>query len=422
MRLNLSDMIFALSFSLDQAENALLGVDTGHGKRVACLAMFMAREAGVKGEELRDFVSCCILHDNALTEFIHEELAYSTMLQDVNMPQEDAEVPAGPDMNHFHCVVGEKNIALVPFHTDVKNIVLYHHENADGTGPMGKTAAETPLKAQLVRIADYVDVTTRLSTLTEEGFLALRKDIAAQVGTLFSQEVVDLFMKAIDYDKIVYCQKKSALAYLRGEFEPAMRDYSHEDIRNIARLFAEIVDYKSTYTCDHSIGVAEKAEIMGRHYGFDDEKTTRYYFAAAMHDIGKMVTPNIVLEKPGRLTDNEFDTMKDHAATTNYILSHISGIPDIIKWASNHHEKLNGSGYPQGLKAEQLSFEERLMACIDIYQALTETRPYRDSLAHDGAIAIMRDMVEKGELDEDIVRDMDLVLGDMARTGACGTA
>ena len=62
------------------------------------------------------------------------------------------------------------------------------------------------------------------------------------------------------------------------------------------------------------------------------------------------------------------------------------------------------------------------MACIDIYQALTETRPYRDSLTHDGAIGIMRDMVEKGELDGDIVRDMDLVLGDMARTGACGTA
>ena len=412
MKLDLTDMIYALSFSLDQAETALLGVDTGHGKRVAYLSLLMAKQAGISGEELRDFTGCAILHDNALTEYIHEELGYSLMKQDLTLPPERT---IKPDMNHFHCEVGEKNISLLPFYTDVKNIVLYHHENADGSGPMGKTAAETPLKAQLVRIADYVDVTTRLSTLTEEGFQELRQRVEAQTGTLFSEEVVELFLKTIDYDKIVYCQTKSALDYLQGKFEPSMRDYSHEDIRNIAKLFAEIVDYKSSHTCDHSIGVAEKAEIMARHYGFDDEKTTRYYFAAAMHDIGKMIIPNDVLEKPGKLTDNEFVTMKDHATATHYVLSHISGIPDIIKWASNHHEKLNGSGYPRGLTAADLSFEERLMTCIDIYQALTEKRPYRDDLSHEEAISIMNGMVQRGEIDGDIVRDMDLVIGRLAK-------
>ena len=417
MKLDLSDMVFALSYSLDQAENALLGVETGHGKRVACLALFMARELGIKGEELRDFVSCCILHDNALTEFIHEELVYSRLPQNVRLPQGAAALPAGPDMHQFHCVVGEMYIHLLPFGTDVENIVLYHHENADGSGPLGRTAAETPLKAQLVHLADYIDVTTRLSTLTEEGFQDLRQRVAAHVGSLFSEEAVALFMKAIDYDKIVLCQKKRALGYLRGEFERAERDYSPEDIRNIAELFAKIVDYKSPYTCRHSVGVAEKAEIMARHYGFDEEKRTRYYFAAAMHDIGKMVTPNDVLEKPGKLTDNEFATMRDHATATAYILSQISGIPDIIKWAANHHEKLNGAGYPHGLKGAELSFEERLMACLDIYQALTENRPYRDGFSHARAISMMDDMVQKGEIDGDIVRDMDLVLGEIARAG-----
>ena len=411
MELNLSDMIFALSFSLDQAENALLGVDTGHGKRVAYLAMLMAQEAGITGEELRDFVSCCILHDNALTEYIHEELVYSVMMQDTNLPPEEAEALEKPDMHNFHCAVGEENIKLLPFYTDVTNIVLYHHENADGSGPMGKTAAETPLKAQLVRLADFCDVTTRLPTLSEEGFLDLQQRVEKMTGTLFSEEAVELFRKAVDYDKIRYCQTTSAIDYLRGTYEPEMREYRHEDIRNIAKLFAEIVDYKSSHTCDHSIGVAEKAEIMARHYGFDEEKTTRYYFAAAMHDIGKMVIPNDVLEKPGKLTDNEFTTMKDHASATRFVLGHISGIPDIIEWASNHHEKLDGSGYPQGLKAEDLSFEERLMACIDIYQALTEKRPYRDRLSHKDAVSIMNDMAERGQIDGDIVRDMDLVLG-----------
>ena len=416
MKLDLTDMIYALSFSLDQAENALLGVDTGHGKRVACLALLMAREAGIYGEELRDFIGCCILHDNALTEYIREELAYSAMTRELSLPAGNTVRAKRPDMHHFHCVVGEENIRLLPFRTNVENIVLYHHENADGSGPLGKRADETPFKAQLVRLADYIDVTTRLPSITAEEFEEVRLQIREQVGSLFSQEVVELFERTVDYDKILYCQEKGALGFLQEEFEPSFRDYGSREVRDIAGLFARIVDYKSSYTRDQSKFVAEKAEIMSRYYGFDDEKATRYYFAAAMHDIGKLMTPNNILEKPGKLTEGEFVTMKDHAAATYDILSRIKGIPDIIKWASNHHEKLNGTGYPRGLTAEELSFEERLMACIDIYQALTEKRPYRDGVSHEQTISIMLDMVCKGEIDETIVLDMDRVIGTI---GAC---
>lgn len=395
---------------MDQAETALLGVDTGHGKRVAYLTLLMAKEAGLRGEELRDLAGCCILHDNALTEFIHEELVYSLMTQDLPV-QLDLPVPSEkPDMNHFHCIVGEQNIRLMPFRTDVKDIILYHHESADGSGPMGKTASETPFKAQLVHLADKIDVSTRLPSMTEAEFEEVRRWVQAEKGTKFSEEVVELFLKAVDYERIVYFQQKGMLAYLHEEFEPSIRDYSDEEIHNIAGLFAKIVDYKSFYTEAHSSGVAEKAEIMARYYGFDAEKTTRYYFAAAMHDIGKMVIPNDILEKPGKLTKNEFAEMKNHANATYCALSQIKEIPDIIRWASNHHEKLNGTGYPHGTTAENLSFEECLLTCIDIYQALTEKRPYRDRMPHAQAISIMLDMVRKGELDEKIVQDMNIVM------------
>ena len=96
-----------------------------------------------------------------------------------------------------------------------------------------------------------------------------------------------------------------------------------------------------------------------------------------MHDIGKLIVSNDILEKPGKLTEYEFAEMKDHAAATYRILSKIKGIPDIVEWAANHHEKLNGKGYPRALSEKDLSFEEQLMACIDIYQALTEKRPMR---------------------------------------------
>ena len=410
MKLDLTDMLYALSFALDKVEEELLGIDTGHGKRVAYLSLLMGEEAGYQEEELRDFIGCCLLHDNALTEFIHEELSHSQMAELLSVKLSDIADQKKTKLNHDHSVIGEQNIRMIPFRTDVKNIILYHHENADGSGALGMTVAETSLKSQILRLADIVDTSCRLKTMTRAEFDDTRGFVENRKGTLFSKEAVDLFLKAVDYDKIVRMQEKDVLSCLHEKLQEKILDYSDEEVRNIAGLFAKIVDYKSEFTQNHSAGVAQKAGIMAQYYHFDDEKAIRYYFAGAMHDIGKLAVINDILEKPGKLTVDEFAEMKNHAAASRYILSQIKEIPDIVDWASNHHEKLNGKGYPQGLTAEELGFEERLMACIDIYQALTEKRPYKDGMSHEKTISIMMDMVGKGELDEKIVQDIAIVM------------
>ena len=407
MKLDLTDMLYALSFALDKAEIELLGVETGHGRRVACLSMFMAEEAGIRGEELRDLVGCCILHDNALTEFIHEELSKSHMLDGLETQLSDVIGIDAVTNGSRHSVIGERNIRLVPFRTDVKNIVLYHHENADGSGAIGVTAAETGLKPQLLHLADMVDVTFELNPISEEKYAEILAWVEEQSGKMFSEEVVTLFRDAVTYDKMTYLVNEGALASLQRELRTEPCEYSDEEIHNLATLFARIIDYKSEFTQTHSLGVADKAQQMAKYYGFDREKTTRFYLAGALHDIGKLLVSNDILEKPGKLTDDEYSAMKDHASATRYILSQIKEIPDVTEWAANHHEKLNGSGYPRGLTAEELSFEERLMACIDIYQALTEKRPYKDGMPHEKTIAIMKDMADKNFIDETIVRDME---------------
>ena len=407
MRLDLTDMFYALSYALDKAEIELLGVETGHGRRVACLCMYMAEQAGIRGEELRDLVGCCILHDNALTEFIHEELSRSHMSEGLETQLSDMIGAEAVTNGSRHSVIGERNIRLIPFRTNVENIILYHHENADGSGAMGKTAAETGLKPQMLHLADMVDVTFRLTPMSEEKYANILAWVEGQSGKMFSEEAVKLFRDAVTYDKITYLANEGALAGLQRELHTEPCDYSYEEIHGLAGLFARIIDYKSVFTQMHSLGVADKAEQMANYYGFDREKTTRFYLAGALHDIGKLVVSNDILEKPGKLTDDEYSAMKDHASATRYILSQIKDIPDISEWASNHHEKLNGSGYPRGLTAEELSFEERLMACIDIYQALTEKRPYKDGMPHEKTIAIMKDMADKNFIDETIVRDME---------------
>ena len=407
MKLDLTDMIYALSFALDKVEMELLGVETGHNRRVACLSLFMAEQAGIKGEELRDYVGCCVLHDNALTEFIHEELSKSYMAENLETPLSDFIGTDDVIRISSHSVVGERNIRLVPFRTNVENIILYHHEHADGSGAMGKTAAETGLKSQILHLADEVDIRAKLSDMTESEFNRLSDWVQSQSGKRFSEESVKLFLDAVTYEKILYLGNKGALVSLQRELHTEVCDYSDEEIHNLARMFARIVDYKSEFTQAHSLSVADKAEQMARYYNFDNEKTTRFYLAGALHDIGKLIVSNDILEKQGRLTDDEISVMKDHASATRYILRRVKGIPDILRWASNHHEKLNGEGYPRGLTAEELSFEERLMACIDIYQALTEKRPYKDSMSHEKTIAVMKDMADKGYIDETIVRDME---------------
>ena len=406
MKLDLTDMLYALSFALDKVETELLGLDTGHGKRVAYLALLMGEEAGYEEEELRDFIGCCLLHDNALTEFIHDELSHSQMSQNISVELSDIANLKRPKMEHEHSVIGEQNIRLMPFRTDVKNIILFHHENADGSGTLGMTVAETTLKSQILRLADIVDTTYRLETMTNTEFENLRRFVQNRMGSIFSEKAVELFLKAVDYDKIVCLQEKNILVCLHEKLHEKILDYSDEEIRNIAGLFAKIVDYKSEFTQNHSRGVAQKAEIMAHYYGFDKEKSIRFYFAGALHDIGKLVVVNDILEKPGKLTEDEFAKMKNHAAATHHILSQIKGISDIVNWAANHHEKLNGNGYPQGLTVDEISFEERVMACIDIYQALTEKRPYKDGMSHEQSISIMMDMVRKGELDEKVVQDI----------------
>lgn len=412
MKLDLTDMLYALSFALDKIEAEMLGVDTGHGRRVAYLSLLMGKEAGFHDDELRDFVGCCLLHDNAFTEYIYEELSRSSMSEGLSANIADIVRQNKLKLHHDHSVTGEMNIRLLPFRTDVKNIVLYHHENADGTGVMGMTADKTPIKAQIVHLVDVVDTTHRLNleTMTATELEDLRGWVQRKTGSMFSDETVELFLKAVTYDKIASLRNKGLSQCLREEFHSNMCDYSDEEVRNIADLFAKIIDYKSEFTQSHSKGVADIAEIMADYYGFDAEKTTRFYFAGAMHDIGKLAISNNILEKPGQLTTDEFAEMKNHAFATYHILSRIKGIPDIIEWASNHHEKLNGKGYPRGLTEKELSFEDQLMACVDIYQALTEKRPYKDGMSHEKCISIMMNMASKGELNESIIRDIDSVM------------
>mgnify|MGYP003589818047 FL=1 len=157
---------------------------------------------------------------------------------------------------------------------------------------------------------------------------------------------------------------------------------------------------------------------MGRFYGYDPVKVNTLYIAGAFHDIGKLAIPNSILEKPGKLEPAEFQKMKEHALYSYKILSKIQGFEEICSWACAHHEKLDGSGYPFGTKGDQLDHNQRLLCCIDIYQALTEARPYKKPFSHASTLKMMRDMVAAGKIDRQITEDIDKVFAQTMAKGA----
>lgn len=397
MKISMSDMIFALSFALDSVEHELVGATTYHSKRVAYLSACIGRQFDLDDQEIVDIACAAALHDNALTEYINTEYQVGRdVLSNLNL------FDIGP-----HCTFGERNISHMPFYPRVKHVVLYHHENADGTGPFGKRAADTPLFAQIVHIADIVDVTNDFGSLTPEKYRKVEEMLERTRGKMFAPDIVDAFTDALGYDTLAAMQGNAIEKLLHDAIPEKERDYSEDELHGLADIFARITDYKSPFTSRHSQGIAEKAQEMARYYRLGSSMESRLYLAGALHDIGKLVIDNDVLEKPDKLTDEEYIYMQNHAWYSYQILHDIKGLEDICRWASFHHEKLDGSGYPFGKKGYELNALERLMGCIDIYQALTEDRPYRDGLSHEKALSIMHDMAAQGKIDSRIVGDID---------------
>ena len=178
----------------------------------------------------------------------------------------------------------------------------------------------------------------------------------------------------------------------------------------LADFISHVIDNKSIFTRKHTSQIANRAWLMATHYGYTKEEKDALYLAASLHDIGKMATPIGILEKPGKLSKDEFKIIKTHVKSTYDWLSEIPGFGLMRDWAAFHHEKLDGSGYPFGKKGIELDFNARLIACLDIYQAAGEKRPYHDARSHEETMLILYEMAGNSSIDSNIVKDIDTIM------------
>lgn len=141
--------------------------------------------------------------------------------------------------------------------------------------------------------------------------------------------------------------------------------------------------------------------------------------AGLLHDIGKLRQPDMLLDKPGRLTEEEYAHIQRHSFDTYSILRNIKGLEKITQWAALHHERVDGSGYPYHLHDIGLALEARIVAVADVFQALAQNRPYRDSLQPDAIMAILDEMVDDGKLDRAVVGCVDAHLQTCWKVALC---
>ena len=274
LRIDIVGLAGACSYALDCIEAELVKIKNKHGKRVAYISVCMAEYLAIQGDALQDLAMCALLHDNALTQYITEELERNYVI--------DIKKDLSVRKTNLHCIYGEKNITKLPFKTDVSNVILYHHEHADGTGPFQKKWNETPLPARIIHLADTVDIIGNSIKSDDNRWDFICQYLSQKKDSLFDSECVNAFLHVFTKESYM-CLSDDSFETKLWEIIPREKMvFDWEMCKNVADFFAKIVDYKSSFTSRHSIGVAEKASLLAKYMGYDSITVQKMYLAGAM--------------------------------------------------------------------------------------------------------------------------------------------
>ncbi|KUK22637.1 MAG: Metal dependent phosphohydrolase [Thermotoga petrophila] len=205
----------------------------------------------------------------------------------------------------------------------------------------------------------------------------------------------------------VYLLKDFTKHHLFLEEEPQFHSekmLSLEEYNHYAMILSALLDFRSPYTRSHSFAVARVSELLTKDI-LGEADAALIFTATLLHDIGKIKTPLNILHKKGRLQANEMIIMKRHVVDTYYMLER-AGLKLFSLIGAAHHERLDGSGYPIGLKSDQMLFLQKVVQIIDVFSALTERRPYREPMEIREALDIIEQDAVNGKLDGFIVQKL----------------
>jgi HD-GYP domain-containing protein (c-di-GMP phosphodiesterase class II) len=416
--IQLSEMLGALSHALDMTE----GQPPGHCVRSCWIGVSIGQALGLGEKETADLFYTLLLKDLGCSSnaaricqlYITDDIAFKRDFKHVGdrLPQvlrfvlSHTGMQAGlaerfraiinifqnggdiaRELIETRCQRGAEIARRMRFSDDVALGIQCLDEHWNGNGkPAGLVGDAIPLYSRIALLAQVIDV-----FFLSAGESAVRAEVAIRSGSWFEPALVRAFDR-VSEDRAFWSILASetiedavfALSPAR-RVEPLDEDY----LDDIAAAFAEIVDSKSPFTHGHSERVALFTDLIAEELGVEAGQRRRLKRAALLHDIGKLGVSNSVLDKAGKLDDDEWIAMRAHAGNSERILSRIGAFAELARIGGAHHERLDGKGYPRGLRGDEICPATRIVSTADVFDALTADRPYRAAMPIAKALAIM---------------------------------
>jgi HD-GYP domain-containing protein (c-di-GMP phosphodiesterase class II) len=420
--LRLAELLSALSYATDMVE----GQPAGHCVRCCWIGIHIGRQIGLDEQQIWELYYTLLLKDLGCSSnaaricqlYLTDDIAFKHDFMTVNgsLPQvlrfvlSHTGMKAGlaerfralvhifqnggqiaQELMETRCDRGAEIARKMRFSEAVALSIHNLDEHWDGGGmPLGLSGIAIPVYSRIALLAQIVDVFQMTN-----GIEAAKREIQHRSGSWFDPDVVAAFDRVAARPGFWETLRSDDLQRAIFALEPAQSSsiVDEDYLDDIAAAFAQVIDSKSPYTSGHSERVTLFTDLIATQMGLSGERRRWLKRAALLHDIGKLGVSNSILDKPGKLDPDEWAAMQMHAAYTETILSRIAAFGDLARIAGAHHERLDGKGYPRGLKGDEIAPETRIITTADIFDALTADRPYRPAMPVTKAFAIMAEMV-----------------------------
>lgn len=380
--------IFDLVLCLSQAVDLVSPLVADHHRRTAHIAHGLGMQMKLPEAELHDLVIAAALHDVG-------GLTRKDRLVPLDFEYQD---PYG------HSVLGYLLLkSFAPFKRPAEIVRFHHVPWGNGEGALFE-GLPVPRASHLLQLADRVAVLLDPDTDVLVQAESIVEKVHRQSGERFVPEQVEALEALAEKDAFwldaIYLQD---LNLLDRRLRWKQMCISEDDFLGLTNLFRRIIDFRSQFTASHSAGVAATADVLAELCGFSPADCRTIHLAGLLHDLGKLAVPAEILEKPGKLTRDEFSLIRRHTYYTYHLLEPLQALDVIRVWAAFHHERMDGHGYPFHLSGDEIPLGSRIVSVADVFTALTEDRPYRAGMSGGDAYQILSDGASQHRLDGQVV-------------------
>ncbi|UCF30800.1 MAG: HD domain-containing protein [bacterium] len=393
-RTTLLDLAIVLSDVMDMISPLV----HNHQKRAAYIAMRLGEEYGLKADQVTELVLAGLLHDIG---------AFS--LRD-RLDTLDFEF----DDPHRHARLGYQLIKGFSGLSRVALIILYHHLPWQTQGYEEPDGRQVLIQSHILHLADRVSILMDEEKDILDQVIPIVDVVMSRMGTTFMPSLSKPLMSlALRESFWLNAASPFLEARLRERLDGHLPVLQPEDLSDLSTLLSRIIDYRSHYTATHSCGVAATAEALARTMDLPEETCRLMRIAGHLHDMGKLAVPSEIIEKPARLSAEEYGIVMDHPRRAARILNALPDLGEASQWVAQHHERLDGSGYPNHSGGMDISLGSRILAVADVFTAVTEDRPYRKAMTRDMPLRFLMDLADSQQLDPEVMSVMESRFDDL---------